>query len=516
MLGHERLDEERARLRDRCPAPIQSATLSSALSTMLVGRRVVARQRVPVGDEVEAVVLALQRHPVLRARRPDGRDAAGRSAACPRRRALRGRHEQPITSTAICIGTQSIARACRRASARRESGIRTAGAARSARATGVRQHAHQHVAAVERRHGNHVEDARAARSIDTPMNRKTVRTHTDSLAVDGRAPTHDHPNDRDARSARIRLLTGPAARRSRSRAAARADSRTFTGTGFAQPISGSPEYIAISGNSTVPIQSMCASGLSVSRPEQPGGRIAEPIGRPRVRRLVKRQRQDEHDESQQDFERRQRTHARTNVPRNDSWPHHVSALRSAESPPRPPWRRRRPPARRGWRGARRRPIRTSSAAACAGAGRCRQSSSSADRRSRFARARRWNVTANRCASSRMRCTSRSAGDCRAAAPCPSARSRVNISSSCFARPTATSRSRPSSRSAAYAAVSCPLPPSITIRSGNGPPCSSTRLVAPQDDLVHRREVVEDQAGLGVGRVRVRLRGPGPVPDVRGS
>ena len=34
---------------------------------------------------------------------------------------------------------------------------------------------------------------------------------------------------------------------------------------------------------------------------------------------------------------------------------------------------------------------------------------------------------------------------------------------------------PISSSASYAAFSCPFPPSITIRSGNGPPSSSTRL-----------------------------------------
>ena len=46
------------------PAPIQSATLSYAYDVSWLGVGVVARQRVPVGDEVEAVVLLLQRHPV--------------------------------------------------------------------------------------------------------------------------------------------------------------------------------------------------------------------------------------------------------------------------------------------------------------------------------------------------------------------------------------------------------------------------------------------------------------------
>ena len=46
------------------PAPIQSATFSYAYVVSWLGVGVVAGQRVPVGDEVEAVVLVLQRHPV--------------------------------------------------------------------------------------------------------------------------------------------------------------------------------------------------------------------------------------------------------------------------------------------------------------------------------------------------------------------------------------------------------------------------------------------------------------------
>ena len=63
-----------------------------------------------------------------------------------------------------------------------------------------------------------------------------------------------------------------------------------TGTGLAQPISGTPVTIAINGNSIVPIGSMWTAGLSDSRPSMPRRRIAEPVGRPRVRRLVHRQR----------------------------------------------------------------------------------------------------------------------------------------------------------------------------------------------------------------------------------
>ena len=40
----------------------------------------------------------------------------------------------------------------------------------------------------------------------------------------------------------------------------------LTGTGFAQPMSGRPEYSASSGKTTVPIRSMCLKGFRVSRP----------------------------------------------------------------------------------------------------------------------------------------------------------------------------------------------------------------------------------------------------------
>ncbi len=66
--------------------------------------------------------------------------------------------------------------------------------------------------------------------------------------------------------ANTRLLTGPAnATRAKSRRGAR-KFRISTGTGFAHPISGRPDNMPTSGNNTVPIQSICASGFSVSRP----------------------------------------------------------------------------------------------------------------------------------------------------------------------------------------------------------------------------------------------------------
>ena len=42
----------------------------------------------------------------------------------------------------------------------------------------------------------------------------------------------------------------------------------ITGVGFAQPITGTPPMMASSGNTTVPIGSMCTSGLSDTRPSR--------------------------------------------------------------------------------------------------------------------------------------------------------------------------------------------------------------------------------------------------------
>ena len=62
-------------------------------------------------------------------------------------------------------------------------------------------------------------------------------------------------------------------------------------------------------------------------------------------------------------------------------------------------------------------------------------------------------------------------------------------------PTATRFARPSSSSAAYAADSCPLPPSISDQIGKRPALLEQLAVAPQHDFVHRREVVL-AVGLG--------------------
>ena len=64
MLGHERLDEDRAPLGiEPRGNPVGHVVVRVLDERRRVG--VLARQRVPVGDEVEAVVLVLQRHPVL-------------------------------------------------------------------------------------------------------------------------------------------------------------------------------------------------------------------------------------------------------------------------------------------------------------------------------------------------------------------------------------------------------------------------------------------------------------------
>ena len=64
VLGHHRLHEDRAPLGvDAGADPVGDVV--DRVGDELRGVGVVAGQRVPVGDEVEAVVVALQRHPVL-------------------------------------------------------------------------------------------------------------------------------------------------------------------------------------------------------------------------------------------------------------------------------------------------------------------------------------------------------------------------------------------------------------------------------------------------------------------
>ena len=77
--------------------------------------------------------------------------------------------------------------------------------------------------------------------------------------------------------------------------------RTFTGTGFAQPISGTPLISATSGNSDRADRIGVHERVERDAAEQPRRRIAEPIGRPRVRRLVHRQRKQQNDERDEDL-----------------------------------------------------------------------------------------------------------------------------------------------------------------------------------------------------------------------
>ena len=223
-------------------------------------------------------------------------------------------------------------------------------------------------------------------------------------------------------------------------------------------------------------------------PEHARGRIAEPVGRPRVRGLVKRQRQDQDDERAAGIRTLARSSESKRQEQTESSSRSVEVPRS-DGPRRRPWRRRRPRAPRGWRAARRRPIRTPSAAACAAA--APMPAIVVQLRPEVAlrpRDCRWNVTANRCASSRIRCSSRSAGDSRGSAR-PSARSRVKISSSCLARPTATSRSRPSSRKRRVGRGQLPLAAVDQDQIRKRPALLEHAPIAAQHDLVHGGEVV---------------------------
>ena len=44
--------------------------------------------------------------------------------------------------------------------------------------------------------------------------------------------------------------------------------RVLTGVGFAQPMIGAPETMAISGSTSVPIGSVCTTGFSDTRPRR--------------------------------------------------------------------------------------------------------------------------------------------------------------------------------------------------------------------------------------------------------
>ena len=81
----------------------------------------------------------------------------------------------------------------------------------------------------------------------------------------------------------------------------------FTGTGLAQPISGTPGVSMRNQRKQDGADQIDVRERIERQPsEHARRRIAEPVGRPRVRRLVKRQRQDQDDErGEDDVERRQ-------------------------------------------------------------------------------------------------------------------------------------------------------------------------------------------------------------------
>ena len=111
VLGHQRLHEERAALGiDAGGDPVGGVV--EGVGDEAAGVGVVAGQRVPVGDEVEAVVAAPAARPSSSARRPGGRDADFPSGACPTRR------DGVVRSNAFRSSGQSV----------RDSGLRAAAA----------------------------------------------------------------------------------------------------------------------------------------------------------------------------------------------------------------------------------------------------------------------------------------------------------------------------------------------------------------------------------------------------
>ena len=205
--------------------------------------------------------------------------------------------------------------------------------------------------------------------------------------------------------------------------------------------------------------------------EQPRRRIAQPIGRPRMRHFVHRQREQQHDERDEDL-REVDVQQEVSKGYERDREARLADSRKTQGRHRPFSRRQRPPAPRASRAARPPGCRTSSAASAAAAARCRARGRApiADRAS----SARGDGTSRRSGAPRRECAeSAAAPDRWRASAIGSSRSRVKSSSSFFAMPTATRFASPSSSSAAYAADSCPLPPSIRIRSGNGPPCSSS-------------------------------------------
>ena len=204
-----------------------------------------------------------------------------------------------------------------------------------------------------------------------------------------------------------RLLTGPAAATStKSRRGDAAGCAMFTGTGFAQPISGSARRpCAISGNSTVPIEIDVHDRIQRHAAEH-AARSDRPAGWPSTRAPPR--------EPSATTNRSERGTAMIDAsqellrsgPAAESIP--VLAVRLRAKCIRGRRRATFGPttAVSSSRVARRTPARLPNVVSSAlrRRGPMPGTSSSSDRRSRMVRACRWNVTAKRCASSRIRCT----------------------------------------------------------------------------------------------------------------
>ena len=120
---------------------------------------------------------------------------------------------------------------------------------------------------------------------------------------------------------------------------------------------------------------------------------------------------------------------------------------------------------------------------------------------RAARFVRWKVTAKRCASSRACCSRRSAGERRGRRTPSAATGQEDLLVALGEADDRAGCDSPSSCSASTAALSCPLPPSITTRSGSGFSSSTTSAQEALHDLVHRLEVV-DAGGVANGELAV--------------
>ena len=231
-----------------------------------VGGGVVARQRVPVGDEVEAVVLALQRLPVLRARRPGGPRCSrpvGRmpettrlrgviTAANQQQRSHRDRDHVIAPSTPV-----SIKRVQDQEAVGPELIDQRAPPARGSRPVSTLPPSSGGT-------GIMLKTASSTFSI-TPIEQQTRSRHGPTRGR--RPPDDDHRRPRRRRSRQEQVADRPGGRDDREVAPRRSQVAPVRPAPASPSRSAaSPSSIATSGNSTVPIQSMCASGLSVSRP----------------------------------------------------------------------------------------------------------------------------------------------------------------------------------------------------------------------------------------------------------